>query len=335
MQTFIDPRHLYTSMNTAIKKRIRKTKCADLRDRLRLIGHIQDGMSITKAAKMIGMSQSWGSKWNKRFKEEAFAGLETRPRSGRPSKISSALADIRENVDESLGWTSDSLLDMIEEKTGIRYYQGYGGRLLRKWGYTLKVAVKRYAKRASLEDIKAFQNEIRNKIIQCRRRNIHVLVQDESIFIADAKPGRVYTPPGIRATCYVSGAHDRTIVYGALGLQGEQLFRQYEKFNAECFVQFLENIKAEIGNALLIVDRAPQHRAHIVQEKLKELGIEMLFLPRATPELNAAEECWRQSKKDMLKVPYVTIGKLRDTITAYYDFRQFDLDIYKYLMRSL
>ena len=50
-------------MNTAIKKRIRKTKDANVRDRLRLVGDVQEGMSITGAAKKLGMSQPWGSKW--------------------------------------------------------------------------------------------------------------------------------------------------------------------------------------------------------------------------------------------------------------------------------
>ena len=74
-------------MNTAIKKRIRKTKNANMRDRLRLVGDVQEGVSITKAAKKLGMSQPRGSKWWTRYKAEGFDGLEDRPRSGRPPKV--------------------------------------------------------------------------------------------------------------------------------------------------------------------------------------------------------------------------------------------------------
>ena len=115
-------------MNTAIKKRIRKTNDANVRDRLRLVGDVQENGNITEAAKKLGMSQPWGSKWWARYKKYGFDGLEDRPRSGRPPKVA------RDRIDGAVAgsttWTSDGLLDRIEERTGVRYCPGYGGRLL-------------------------------------------------------------------------------------------------------------------------------------------------------------------------------------------------------------
>ena len=161
-------------------------------------------------------------------------------------------------------------------------------------------------------------------------------MQDEAIFVADARPGRVYTPPGIRAVCHVSGTHDRTIVYGVLGLDGEHLFGQYDKFNGDTLAEFLKETKKEFERALMMVRRAPQHRAGIVGRTLREMtGIRLAFLPAASPELNAVEECWRQSKKDLLKASYVTLGRLRQTIDEYFANKTFGLDTLRYLMRSL
>ena len=133
-------------MNTAIKKRMRKTTNTNVQDRLRLVGNVQDGLSVTEAAAKLGMGQPWGSKWWARYKEYGFDGLEDRPRSGRPPKV------VRDRIDEAIAgsaaWTSGSLLDHIEKETGVRYCQGYGGILLRKRGYSLKVAVKQHAGRA-------------------------------------------------------------------------------------------------------------------------------------------------------------------------------------------
>ena len=320
-------------MNAAIKKRIRKTKDANVRDRLRLVGDMQEGMSITGAAKKLGMSQPWGSKWWAHYKSEGFDGLEDRPRSGRPPRV--ARDRIDGAVTHSTTWTSDGLLDHIEE-TGVRYCLGYGGILLRKRGYSLKVAVKRHVRRAPLEEIGTFQRNIRRRIRRCQRKGMPVLVQDEAIFVADARPGRVYTPPGIRAVCNVSGTHDRTVVYGVLGLDGEQLFGQYDKFNGDTFAEFLKEAKKEFGRALMMVRRAPQHRAGIVGKTLRGMtGIRLAFLPAASPELSAVEEYRRQSKKDLLKVSYVTMGKLRQTIDEYSANKTFGLDILKYLTRSL
>ena len=321
-------------MNTAIKKRIRKTKNANVRDRLRLVGDVQEGMSITGAAKKLGMSQPWGSKWWARYRAEGFDGLEDRPRSGRPPKVARDMIDGA--VTRSTTWTSDGLLDHIEQETGVRHCPGYGGILLEWRGYSLKVAVRRHAGRAPLEEMETFQRRIRRRIRRCQKKGIPVPVQDEAIFVADASPGRVYTPHGIRAVCHVSGTHDRTIVYGVPGLDGEQLFRQYGKFNGDTLAEYLKEVKKEFDRALVTVDRAPQHRAGIAGGTLRGIaGIRPAFLPAASPELSAVEECWRQSKRDLLGVSYVTMGRLRQTIDEYFANKSFGLDILRYLTRYL
>ena len=72
-------------MNTAIKKRILKTKDANVRDRVRLVGYVLENGNITEAAKKLDMSQAWGSKWWARYRAEGFDGLETAPEAaGRP-----------------------------------------------------------------------------------------------------------------------------------------------------------------------------------------------------------------------------------------------------------
>ena len=202
-------------MNTAILKRIEKTNDANLRDRLRLVGNVQDGMTITGAAAQVNRSQPWGSKWWKRFKNEWFDGLKDRPRSGRPPLVPKETLDqIREEISKIAAWTSEPLLELIYKKTGIRYCVGYGGILLRKWKYTMKTPVKQHANRAPMDEIVKFQRNIKARIKRCVKKGIPVFVQDEAIFVADAKPRRVYTLPGVRAVSYVTGTHAKTIVYG-------------------------------------------------------------------------------------------------------------------------
>ena len=185
-------------------------------------------------------------------------------------------------------------------------------------------------------DIKKFQRNIRRRIKRCQKKGILVLVQDELIFVSDARPERVYTPHGIRAVCHISGTHDKTIVYGVPGLDSKQLFLQYDKFNGDTFAEYIKEVKKEFERALIIVDRAPQHRAGVVGETLRRMtGIRLAFFPAASPELSAVEECWRQSKRDLLKVSYVTLGRLRQTIDEYFAGKTFSLDILKYLTRSL
>ena len=71
--------------------KIRKSeRDPQVRDRILLNVLVQrDGMSVTGAARHLGMAPSWGVKWRNRYLKERIAGLQTRPRPGRPPRISS------------------------------------------------------------------------------------------------------------------------------------------------------------------------------------------------------------------------------------------------------
>ena len=109
------------------------------------------------------------------------------------------MGEVREEVSKTPGWMSDRLFDLICKKTGIRYCLGHGGLLLRKGEHAMKLTVKQHANRATKEEIARFQRNIQARIKRCRRNKIPVLIQDEAIFVAAAKPRRVYAPPDIRA----------------------------------------------------------------------------------------------------------------------------------------
>ena len=69
--------------------KIRKTeKDPQVRDRILLNVLKRDGVSVTGAARLLGMAPSWGVKWHSRYLKEGIAGLQTRTRSGRPPRIS-------------------------------------------------------------------------------------------------------------------------------------------------------------------------------------------------------------------------------------------------------
>ena len=71
--------------------KIRKSeRDPQVRDRILLNVLVKrDGMSVTGAARHLSMAPSWGVKWHNRYLKEEIAGLQTRPRSGRPPRISS------------------------------------------------------------------------------------------------------------------------------------------------------------------------------------------------------------------------------------------------------
>ena len=69
--------------------KIRKTeRDPQVRDRIFLNVLKRDEMSVTGAARHLGMAPSWGVKWHNRYLKGGIAGLQTRTRSGCPPRIS-------------------------------------------------------------------------------------------------------------------------------------------------------------------------------------------------------------------------------------------------------
>jgi len=135
----------------------------------------------------------------------------------------------------------------------------------------------------------------------------------------------------------VTGSHEKTVVYGALSLDGKQLFRQNdERFDSLSFIAYLNQVKKKFKKFVMIVDRATQHRSKMIKEYLQRNidTIKIEYFPVGSPEFNAVEECWRQGKHNILSNYYSNFSQVKQAISSYYRTRRFNLDIKKYLFRS-
>lgn len=160
--------------------------------------------------------------------------------------------------------------------------------------------------------------------------------QDESFVVREARVVRVWAPEGRRPVCRVTGSHERTVVYGAMDLQGRQFFRQYTAFNGRCFLDYLKKAHKRYGRLYLFLDRAKQHsRTKKVREYMarNRAMLRVRWIPVGSPAFNVMEECWRQMDKDMLALRiYSSLGRLRAETGEYLRTRRFKLDMKRFLL---
>jgi transposase len=78
--------------------------------------------------------------------------------------------------------------------------------------------------------------------------------------------------------------------------------------NAESVCELLMKIaEKHLQNTVpisLVMDNARYQHCDYVKNKAKELGIELLFLPSYSPNLNIIERLWKWTKKDCLNCKY-------------------------------
>jgi len=129
------------------------------------------------------------------------------------------------------------------------------------------------------------------------QKGFTIVSMDESIIIHGTVVRRIWAPEGMRPKCVVTANHQRTVLFGALSLDGRQLFRQYSAFNEDLSLDFLKKIDRKFRRLYVFLDRERQHyrsakvRASIRRRKrhaedcwvLRLLGLRGLQLFKRSP----------------------------------------------------
>lgn len=143
-----------------LKKFYKKEKDAKVKERILMIICTSQKETLRDVAEKLHCDHKLVLYWKRRYKKEGLEGLKTRPKSGKPRKISrrqeSNLKRIfsKENPDKP--WTTKRVSSLITEKTGINYSQRQVTRILSRWNFGLTSGRPIYWHRASDEEITKF-----------------------------------------------------------------------------------------------------------------------------------------------------------------------------------
>lgn len=143
----------------------RSEKDVDVRERLLLVRRVQvdNEQAARVAEEELHRSRWWAYKWLKRFDKSGIDGLQDQPRTGRPPEVSEdTFTEIKKELSENVaGWQAKEVMNIVYERTGVRYHEVHIYRLLHKWGFSPKVPRKRFVNTASNEEKKQFQKRLR------------------------------------------------------------------------------------------------------------------------------------------------------------------------------
>ena len=131
----------------------------------------------------------------------------------------------------------------------------------------------------------------------------YIFFVDASHFVFSAMLGYLWS----KVRRFVKGAHGRKR-FNVLGAMNPfTLTMLYEAndgyVNAETVCKLLRQIKKRCYKypVTLVMDNARYQRCHLVQDLAKALGIELLFLPPYSPNLNLIERYWKYLKGKLFR----------------------------------
>jgi len=127
-----------------------------VRRRQRAVVLARAGMAIRAIGRKLGVSARSVYRWKARFRKRGRAGLSTKPRSGRPHRLSSRQRRdltrrlLRGATAQGLStdlWTCPRIMKLIKVQYGVRYHVDHLPRLLKSLGFSVQKPERRARER--------------------------------------------------------------------------------------------------------------------------------------------------------------------------------------------
>jgi transposase len=153
-----------------------------------------------------------------------------------------------------------------------------------------------------------------------RERTV-LLMLDETIITETPPLYSCYARIGEQKCIPISGGHARRVIHGAINIgTGDMTLLITKVWDQNTHQGFLQMIRSHWRGwqIILFEDRGSPHTAQASRVLAAVLNVQLRFLPRATPELNAMDQLWRQTKRQSLAdTPTSSIDESAMTLCQY------------------
>ena len=142
-----------------------------------------------------------------------------------------------------------------------------------------------------------------------------------------------------RPVVRITGSHKHSCIFGAISIEGKQLFGQYDVFDGDTFLDYLKKIHDKFPKCYLFMDKASPHykSKKVIQyfEDNKDTLIPV-YLQAASPEFMVMEEVWNIAKRDLFVLKYYSsFADLKNKISTYFRTKRFNLNMGNYLLLDI
>jgi len=156
---------------------------------------------------------------------------------------------------------------------------------------------------------------------------IELFFMDAAHFVQGGMPARVWSK--FRMWVKTGSGRKRFNVLGALNFASKKVETVVnDKYiNSISVVAMLEKLASKYAgkSIMIILDNAKYQTCELVISKARELGIDLLFLPTYSPNLNLIERVWKFVKSKLLGASYIdSFEEYSENISKFID--SLDLD---------
>lgn len=283
--------------------------------RFRAIGLHKKGWKVNEIAESFGLNRGSVSRWFTQYQRTGESALKQKKAPGARPKLEKKEMELiisclhQPATDfgfETPLWDCHRVQQLVKKQCKVDIHTSNIWRMLRSWNFTPQIPIKK-ALEQNEKEVRRWLSEEWPKIkAHCRRWQAILYFQDESGISLIPVMGRTWAPKGKTPTVKVTGSKGGICITSAISPSGRMVFRiENNTVNAYEHIEFLQQIMKHHPKRKIIVieDRAPAHRAKLVDVFLEEnkKKIARYFIPSYSPELNPDEKTWGYLKRNKLK----------------------------------
>ncbi len=252
--------------------------------RMRAVAAVKVGMGKTKAAEVFGVSRRGVSRWMRADRQGGKEALKAkrrgRPRGGgklKPWQCATIVNLITDRHPDELKlpfylWTRQAVVQLIEQRFGVRYSVHQAGRYLKRWGF----AVQKPGGKAREQRPWEVQHWLENEYAIVKRRakaeNAEIQWCDEMGVRSDAASARCFSPGGQPPIVLGRGKRFGGSMISSISNRGTLRFMVFtDRFNSDVMLRFLRGLLKQMDRKVfLVVDGHPVHGGRAVRKFVAE-----------------------------------------------------------------
>ena len=276
---------------------------------------LKENTDIKTISRVVGVSERQIRNYQKIQIEQGNAAFTNNIRYRPVSTLETHKQLIRENLTKNPVATAAEASERIQSITGIKRSPTQIRHFMHQLGLKpLKVAAIP-AKADPIAQANFLEKKLEPKIEEAREGKRKLLFMDSAHFVWQLYLGVLWCVSRI----FISAASGRTRinVLGAYDPIKNKLTKIVNRtyINSSTVIELLKKIKAAYVRTpiTIVLDNARYQRCKAVTEKADELGIELMFLPTYSPNLNLIERLWRFVKKECLYSKYYKMSNEFET----------------------
>jgi len=194
----------------------------------------------------------------------------------------------------------------IATLTGIAISEEQARRLMKELGMRYRKSAPIPGKHDPQLQFEFLRKELEPRLIEAAQGQRKVFFVDAAHFVLGCFLGMIWS--FTRLLVKGASGRQRYNILGAVDSHSKEVVtvRTTENINALCICQLMEVLASKYPDipVTLIMDNARYQRCECVRTRAAELGLELLFLPAYSPNLNLIERLWKLTKTKCLRNKY-------------------------------